>query len=90
MANASRDNNQVTTMIALLLADGLTLVPLMADPTSHALQTNTVTTGADNGPTNAKRDANQVTVLLAASSGDGTTPVALYATTDGKLLTKQL
>lgn len=37
MANAGRDNNQVTTLLALSSADGVTLVPLKADPATGRL-----------------------------------------------------
>lgn len=54
MADAKRDNNSVTTLLAVSLADGTTPVVLWADPVSHRLLTSGVlatlaATGAVNG-----------------------------------------
>lgn len=47
MADAKRDENRVTTLIAVSYVDGVTPVLLYADPTTHRLLTQTaVTTGA--------------------------------------------
>ena len=47
MANAKRDDNGVTTMIAVSNVDGSTPVVLYADPTTHRLLvTNTNTNGS--------------------------------------------
>ena len=37
MADASRDNNRVTTLVAVSSSDGTTIVPLYANPTTHRL-----------------------------------------------------
>lgn len=37
MADAKRDNNYITTLIAVSNVDGATSVPLYADPTTHRL-----------------------------------------------------
>lgn len=87
MANASRDENYVPTLIAASSADGTTIVPVQASPTLHALEVDDNTTGSDHGVAAAVRDENFVPVLLAVSSSDGVTPVEVYAdAATGKLL----
>lgn len=86
MAQASRDENNVPTLLGALSTNGRTLVPVKADPTTHVLSTDDNTTGSDFGPQNAPRDENSVPVLMAVSSADGVTPVVVYADATGKLL----
>ena len=86
MADASRDQNNVPTILGALNTDGETIVPIQANPASHALSINDGTTGSDNGPVDAPRDENNIPVLMAVSSADGETPVVLYADSEGKLL----
>lgn len=86
MANASRDENMVPTLIAGLNTDGKTIVRVLANPTNHSLEVNDSTTGTDHGPQNALRDENNVPMLLAVSSADGVTPVVVYADSSGNLL----
>lgn len=89
MANARHDENQVETTIALSNVDGLALVLVKADPTTHALIFADGTTGSDFGATRALRDQNGVPSFLAVSSADGITPVAVYADpSTGKMLVK--
>ena len=45
MADAKRDNNQVTTLLAVSNADGITPVRLWADPTTHRLLVSVTTSG---------------------------------------------
>lgn len=77
MAQAVRDQNRVTSIIALS-TDGVTPVVIMADPINHTLTTET-TVAPYAAKTIAGRDQNRVTTMIAASSADGTTPVAIYA-----------
>lgn len=86
MADASRDQNTVPTLLAGLESDGVTLVKVEANPTNHGLKVDDDTTGSDFGPTNAPRDNNFVPALMAVSSADGVTPVVVYATSSGELL----
>lgn len=86
MANAKRDENHVPTMTAILNTDGVTVVNIVANPTTHALVFMPNGPDADNGPVNAKKDDNFVSTLLGVSSADGVTPVPIYATSDGKLM----
>ncbi len=85
MANASRDGNNVPTLLASG-TDGSSIVRVKVNATNHSLKVDDNTTGSDNGPTNALRDENSVPVLMAVSSVDGVTPVAVYADADGNLL----
>lgn len=86
MANASRDENSVPTLLGALSSDGATITPIIADPASHSLGVNDGTSGTDFGPVNAPRDENNIPVLMAVSSADGVTPVVVYADSDGNLL----
>lgn len=86
MAQAKRDENRVTTLIAVLSTDGLTPMVIKADPTTHILKTSNGTTGSDNGRGIAARDENRIPVLMAVSSADGITPIEVYADSSGNLL----
>lgn len=89
MANdAKRDPNFVTARIAVLNSDGVTVVRLAANPSTHALSVSDGTTGSNLGPANALRDGNGVPTLLATSSSNGRTPIAAYCDSTGKLLIK--
>jgi hypothetical protein len=68
-------------MIASSRNDGVTIVPLVADPTSHWLRVSDGTTGVDNGNNlgNAMLDENGVPVLTALSSAADGSIVELYA-----------
>lgn len=86
MAVASRDQNNVPTLLGALNTDGATITPIKADPTAHTLKVSDGTTGSDHGPTNTPRDANFVPVLMGVSNADGITPVVIYADSSGNLL----
>ena len=86
MATASRDENNVPTLLGALSTDGVTPVKVKADPLLHILNVDDNSTGVDFGVPNAERDSNFVPVLLAVSSADGVTPVEVYADSNGKLL----
>ena len=84
--NASKDENGVSSLIAVLNSDGQTVVPVVARALNHALRISDGSNGSDNGPTNAKKDGNFVSSLIAVSSTDGVTPVVVYADASGRLL----
>ncbi len=86
MANASRDENSIPTLIAGLNTNGTTIVRVKVNATNHGLEISDGTTGTDHGPANALRDENSVPTLLAVSSVDGVTPVVVYADSSGNLL----
>ena len=77
MANAYKDENGVSTLIAALNTDGITPIRVLVNPTNHALKVDDNTTGSDNGNNkgNAMKDQNGVSVLIAVSSADGFSPV---------------
>ena len=78
MTNASRDNNNVPTLLGASNADGITPIAVQVSSTNHGLVINDGTSGTDHGVTAAVRDENFVPVLLAVSSADGVTPVEVY------------
>lgn len=86
MANASRDNNNVPTLLGALNTDGITPTLVKASPTNHGLEVSDGTSGSDHGVAAAVRDQNNIPVLLAVSSADGITPVEVYADSSGNLL----
>lgn len=86
MANASRDENNVPTLLGALSTDGITPIRVLADPSAHSLKASDGTGGSDFGRTVAARDQNNVPVLMAVSSADGVTPVEVYADSAGNLL----
>lgn len=89
MANASRDDNNVPTLLGTLNSDGSTLVKITVNPTTHSLGAVNGTAGTDLGPVNAPRDQNNVPALIAVSSVDGVTPVVVYADSQGRILIDQ-
>lgn len=78
MAQASRDQNSVPSLLGASSADGVTPVAIFADPITHEL---VIGMGNGNHPAKsiAARDQNFVSTLIAVSSADGVTPVAVYA-----------
>lgn len=80
MTTASRDQNNVPTLIAASKNDGTTIVKIQVSATTHGLIVQDAHTGSDNGNNggNAMRDENSVPVLIAVSSVDGVTPVEVY------------
>lgn len=85
MTNASRDNDFVPTLTAVLNSDGATVISVAAS-FDHKLKVSDGTSGTDNGPINAKHDENHVPTLLAVSSLDGVTPIPVYSDANGRLL----
>jgi len=87
MANASRDQNRIPTLLGTLNTNGTTIVPIaVTNSTQHTLSVENGISGTDYGPTDALRDENRIPVLMATSSADGTTPIAIYADSSGALL----
>lgn len=90
MANASRDDNNIPTLLGVLNTDGVTPTKVQVNATLHALKISDNTTGTDHGTDSAVRDENFVPVLMAVSSADGITPVEVYADSSGMLLINSL
>lgn len=89
MTNASRDNNNVPTIIGTSNTDGSTILRMTADPSTHGLMISDGVGGTDYGFTSAEHDDNSVPTILAVSSSDGTTPVPIYLdSSTGALLIK--
>lgn len=88
MANASRDENGVRTLLGTLNSDGKTTIRILGNSANNALKVANGTTGSDLGPTKAPRDENNVPAFMAVSSADGVTPVPIYADSSGNLLIK--
>lgn len=79
MSNASRDENHVTTEIALSSADGITLIPLEATVgIKNKLRINDGLLGTDLSGDVDARDENRVVAFMAVSATDGVTPVPVY------------
>ena len=73
-----RDQNSVVVKFGLSNADGLTLLGLYADPTTHLIKYLDAVGGSDFGGNHGISDDNSATSMIAASNADGTTPVSLY------------
>lgn len=87
MTNAPHDGNNINTLLCLSNADGTTLIPIQADPTTHHLIIHDNNGGTDYATdNNAARDENMIPVMIAVSSADGTTPVEIYAHSTQKTL----
>lgn len=88
MSNAKRDENRVTTILAISNVDGLTITDVTANPTTFSLSVDDNTTGTSQASiTNDPRDENRIVAFWAISSVDGITPVAVYCDpSTGKLL----
>lgn len=86
MANAQKDQNNVSTLIGVLDSDGDTIVRVKVNASNHGLKIANASTGSDNGPAIAPKDDNNVATLMAVSDVDGVTPVVVYADTNGNLL----
>lgn len=89
MSNAGHDENGRTTIICASSADGVTIVPILADPTTHSLLNDDNTTGNDSGNNSgvAILDQNSVPVWTALSSnGDGTIIEVYGDAATGKVL----
>ncbi len=91
MSNAGQDSNFRPTLICASKADGTTIVPILASPTSHGIVYDDGATGSDNGNNggNAMTDGNMVAVATALSSAGNGAVIEVYGdATGGKLLIK--
>ena len=91
MSNAGHDSNFRPTLICASKLDGTTIVPILADPTTHGVLNDDGVTGSDNGNNggNAMMDENMVAVATALSSvGDGAVIEVYGDAANGKLLIK--
>ena len=84
MANASRDNNNIPTMMGVLNTDGTTPTLIKIDPTTHVLDISDGTTGSDLGADIIERDDNSESTI-AATDANGNI-INLYVNSSGQLL----
>lgn len=78
MTDAKRDNNQVPVITGVDSSDGVTVLPVKANPDNHRLIFEDGIGGSDPGANDARHDNNGVPTLLATSNADGTTPVPIF------------
>lgn len=90
MGNAAIDQNSKQTITARLKTNTLSIVRLVADPSTGALGVTTDTTGASTPTEWAATDENGRTSLFAVSEDDPTQLVALQCDSDGNLLIKEI
>lgn len=86
MADALIDESGRQSITARLNTDGLTIVRVEVNSSTHALEMSDGNTGSNNGGTNAAIDSNGRQTWFATSSADGVSLVALYSDSSGKLL----
>ena len=71
------DQNRIPVIQGVSKTDGVTLVPVMANPLTHTLLTIAGGAGvASSG--NSPRDEDRKIAFMGVSSVDGITPVAVY------------
>ena len=84
MAEAKRDENRITTLLAVSDVDGKTPTPVYANPVTHAYKVSLNPTNTGFPTINAHRDENRVTTaLVETSAGD---LIELYVDSENKLL----
>lgn len=89
--NAKHDENSRPTLIATSNVDGVTIVPIQANPTTHAIKIEDGISGSDVGNNSgiAMIDENSVPVMWALSSvGDGSLVEVYSNPSTGAILTK--
>jgi len=86
--NAGHDANGRPTIICASETDGVTIVPIFANPTSHGVLNDDNTTGSDNGNNggNAMLDQNGVNVWLAESSDGSGSLIEVYGNSNNQIL----
>lgn len=85
MANAKRDQNNVTSRLGVLFSDGVTLIPIACDETNfNSMMVNEVDTISVTWPKVSPKDANYVDCMLFVGSDGYTYPWAVDS--DGKVL----
>ena len=86
MAQASKDDNNVSTMLGTLNTDGETPTNVKVDVTNHSVDVLDGASGSDLGDDIASRDNNNITVMMGVSSTDGTTPTSIYVNSSNQIL----
>lgn len=85
MSNAAHDQNNRPTLICASKLDGITIVPIKANPNTHGIMFDDGATGSNNGNNrgNAMIDENMVPVATALSSDGSGQIVEIYGDTSG-------
>lgn len=89
MSNAPIDSNNRPAIICASKLDGVTIVPIKADPATHGLKNDDNTTGSNNGNNNgvAMLDESSNQVWVAESSAGNGAIVEVYGDiSNGKVL----
>jgi hypothetical protein len=96
MANAKKDQNGVSTMIAALNTNGTSIVNVKINPSNHGVKVNDASTGTGFGRVVVLHDNNHVPTMAGVASTtvtvnginyiQGVTPVLIYADSSGSLL----
>jgi len=76
---AVRDQNRIPVTLVTSNLDGITPLPLKANPLNNALQVSDGVGGVSLSSSPAGRDENFKVVAMGVSSVDGVTPVEIYA-----------
>lgn len=87
--NAKKDENGRPTIICASSSDGVTIIPIQANPVGHGIVYDDNTTGSDNGNNNGKAvlDENGVSVMIAESSDGSGNLIEVYGDANtGKIL----
>lgn len=86
MSNAKLDQNRIPTLLGTSKDDGVTTIPLIADPVTHKLQAIVASSSDLSISPNDTRDENRKIAFMAVSAVDGVTPVPVYCDSSGRLL----
>ena len=85
------DENRIPVVQGVSNADGKTILPVYANPVTHALGMTAGLGGSDLSGDVAQRDENRKVAFMAVSAVDGVTPVEIYVdSTTNKLLAREL
>lgn len=85
------DENRIATIQGVSNADGSTMLPVYANPTTHGLKVNQGLAGSDLSGDRASRDQNRKVAFMAVSAVDGVTPVEVYVdSVTNSLLVREL
>jgi len=88
MADAKRDENNVTTAIGLLNTNGTTIMRMYVNPNNGAIKISDGTTGTypTAAGSRAHRDENNVPTIMGVNESDGQTPMNLLFNSSNELL----
>ena len=76
--NTPRDENNIPVLQAVSMTDGVTVLPIKAEPVTHSLMCKLGGVGITSSNGIDPRDQDHVPAFMAVSSVDGVTPVPIY------------